>query len=348
MSVQLAMFRCTRLNAKLTVRGCVSNFEAAAAPAAARRSMGVHAYRSMCVGCAIGADHQAGKPTPPELIVASSTVAETPSTATAPFAEAPRVCLTCSKPIPDTRGHSAVTCSEHCHHMRKLALERRRSSPDTDKVYKDRPCVACGEVFTPVANANRYCPACKAGGAKPTTAPNNKPLPSPPPAPDVEKEEIDMEPRGIGPTERHTSEADAAHTTDVSDAVEKPEELITNDPSFTVRELRPKVDVFTESPTSELNVAREVLRALETVPGIASVSRVDPKHAAPEDVLKLAGFHVVGALDVPSGRLVVRRDDPWHAGSNALLQAAGYRVIYSGSHCGHFAFIVAPTEGTAS
>jgi hypothetical protein len=271
-------------------------------------------------------------PPPPEVEKGEGTM---------PEQEPARLCEHCQQPIPSTRSHQAVTCSQTCHDIRKTALERRRheiGKPDPTKVYQDKPCVACGEKFTPVSNANRYCPACKAGSVKPTTAPNNQPLPEP----------------------------------------EKSEALITNDPAFVIRETQtlpapgcgvaeverlhrdqairqhaddlltfaqamgmPVPEQPAEPVTTEVNVAREVMRALASVPGVIEVTRHDPKHASPEDVLRLSGFDVVGALDVPTGRLVVRRWNQFHAGSEPLLRAAGYRVTHAETYAGHVAIIVA-------
>lgn len=139
--------------------------------------------------------------------------------------EARRACEHCGGPIPAEKSHQALTCSDNCYRERKLALERKRYTGTASPGYKPRACVGCGQEFTPTANANRYCPACKAGSAKPRTAAHNQPLP----APEVEKGESLTQCktcRGEFPPEQ-IAEAEAAADLEAAKANEASEPLAT-------------------------------------------------------------------------------------------------------------------------
>lgn len=158
------------------------------------------------------------------LSLNAATVASADGVVAAPEAMT-RPCEHCGGPIPTDKSHAALTCSDRCYTERKLALERRRHhGPKNDAPgYKPKPCVGCGDTFTPTANANRYCDVCKLGGAKPATAPNNRTLPVSAPTHEVQKGEAraapqiditDIDARGIDGGEPHMSEAEPAGTTE--------------------------------------------------------------------------------------------------------------------------------------
>ena len=347
-------FRCTRLNARMSVSSCVGQYNAANGHGDQHGMRFVQkANRSQCVGCPIGKAHHKGKPTPPELVTepprlhvvpdqplkqrvcreclmpftpasttqllcrpGCSTRVTKPATpppapyepevtsrahqdapvvteTTEPDQELPaaRRCEHCGGPIPADKSHAALTCSDNCYRERKLALERKRYTGTQQPGYKPRACVGCGDEFTPTANANRYCPTCKAGGAHPKTAPHNQPL--------VRSD------RQTETTEPNASSISAAEPqkTECSETV-RPDDA----PNAAPAQIKPSTE---------------------------------PTYAAPEDVWRACGFAVVGGYNVPAGRLVVRAWNAFHGGGVNVLKEAGWNVVASGECAGHCWAVVA-------